>query len=68
VRLGVVFADGAGTSSYPGGSTPGQIHVGGATFPGSVRHYQVWYRDGSPGFCTSSTFNLTQGLSLTWIP
>ena len=68
LRLGVVFANLGGTSSYPGGLTPAPIHIAGATAPGNMRHYQVWYRDASPVFCTSATFNLTQGLSLTWIP
>ncbi|MBL8860209.1 MAG: right-handed parallel beta-helix repeat-containing protein [Planctomycetes bacterium] len=68
LRLGVVFANISGTSSYPGGLTPNPIHIGGLTAPGDMRHYQVWYRDASPIFCTSATFNLTQGLSLTWVP
>lgn len=67
VRLGVVFPSG-NSASYPGGLTPSPIHVVGATAAGDVRHYQVWYRDASPGFCTSTTFNLTNGLSLTWLP
>jgi len=32
---------------------------------GTTRHYQIWYRDAFP-FCTSSTFNLTNGLSIGW--
>jgi hypothetical protein len=37
---------------------------GGVTVPG-VRTYQTWYRNASP-FCTPSTFNLTNGLSILW--
>lgn len=66
IRLGVGFPSG-GTASYPGGLTPGPIHVRGATSAGDVRHYQAWYRDGAV-FCTSATFNFTQGVSVTWIP
>ncbi len=34
---------------------------------GGVRTYQAWYRDPS-STCTPSTFNLTNGLELTWAP
>ncbi|MBL8857109.1 MAG: hypothetical protein JNL28_01210 [Planctomycetes bacterium] len=73
VRLGVVFPSGAGVASYPGGLTPNPIHVAGGATVGQTKHYQCWYRDAgetSPGvsFCTPSTFNLTQGVSLTWGP
>lgn len=38
---------------------------GGVTLPGSLRSYQVWYRN-SADYCTSSTYNLTNGLEVTW--
>lgn len=66
VRLGVVFPTGT-TASYPGGLTPLPIHTAGGTSAGDVRHYQAWYRDAAT-FCTSFTYNLTQGLTLTWLP
>jgi hypothetical protein len=67
VRLGVVFPT-AGSASYPGGLTPNPIHIGGAPInPGDTKHYQCWYRD-AVVFCTTSTFNLTQGVSLQWAP
>jgi hypothetical protein len=67
VRLGVVFPVG-GAAAYPGGSTPNPISIGGAPIlAGDVRHYQCWYRDAVP-FCTSATFNMTNGVSLTWLP
>ena len=67
VRLGVVFPTG-NTAIYPGGSTPNPIHIAGAPIVNSdVRHYQFWYRDAAV-FCTPSTFNLTQGLTITWGP
>jgi hypothetical protein len=67
VRLGVVFAA-SNTSTYPGGSTPGPIHIGGATSAGQVRNYQMWFRDSHPTFCTSAFFNLTNGLAVLWLP
>lgn len=66
LRLGVVFPTGS-SASYPGGLTPNPIHIGGLTASGDVRNYQCWYRD-SVLFCTSETYNLTQGLTLTWSP
>jgi len=34
------------------------------TTPG-LRTYQVWYRNAA-AFCSASTFNLTNGLSVSW--
>jgi hypothetical protein len=37
--------------------------------PGSTRYYQVYYRDPSPTFCPAPqghTFNVTNGLAITW--
>lgn len=65
-RLGVVFPT-LGDATYPGGLTPNPIHIAGSTSGGDVRHYQVWYRDAA-SFCTSATFNLTQGLTIAWVP
>jgi hypothetical protein len=65
IRMGVVFPT-AGVASYPGGLTPAPIHLAGAPVnPGDLKHYQCWYRD-IPPFCTTATFNLSQGLSITW--
>jgi hypothetical protein len=65
--MGIVFPTGS-SASYPGGLTPQPIHVaGGPLSAGDVRHYQCWYRDAAV-FCTTTTFNLTQGLTLTWSP
>ena len=65
VRLGVVFAAG-NASSYPGGTTPGPISIGGGCLPGDLRHYQVWYRDAVVSFCSPAVFNLTNALDVTW--
>jgi len=59
----------AGTSLIPSpGSTP--IHQLGAIPPfGAVtRYYQAWYRDASLTFCSSSRFNLTNGVAVVWVP
>jgi hypothetical protein len=67
IRLGVVFPT-AGVASYPGGITPSPISVAGAPIAATdVKHYQCWYRDAAP-FCGTDTFNLTQGVTLTWLP
>lgn len=63
-RLGVVFPT-SGVATFPGGLTPNPIHAAGGTTAGDVRHYQCWYRDAAT-FCTSSTFNLTQGVTISW--
>lgn len=62
-RLEIVFAGGTGASS-----TTVPIHSFGADAAGDLRHDQLWHRD-SPNFgaCTSA-FNLSNAISLTWIP
>lgn len=67
VRLGVRFADAAGSASTGYGANgtlslavAGLIPVGGA-----IRHYQAWYRDAAV-FCQSDTYNLTNGYTITW--
>jgi hypothetical protein len=82
--LGITFGDGlrcaggtiirlgtannvAGASQYPEAGDP-SVSVRGQLPPaGGVRTYQAWYRNAAP-FCTPSTFNLTNGLSITWTP
>jgi hypothetical protein len=65
IRLGTKTNVG-GASGYPTG-TDQAISVRGACGPGDVRHYQCWYRNAA-SFCTASTFNLTNGISITWQP
>jgi hypothetical protein len=65
IRLGTKLNT-AGTSSYP---VAGDLSVsvrGNVAAPG-VRNYQAWYRNAA-AFCTPSTFNLTNGYSVTWAP
>ena len=63
VRLGTK-TNVAGTSQYPVGADLPVATKGGVTIPGT-RNYQIWYRNAA-AFCTSSTFNLTNGVQLTW--
>jgi hypothetical protein len=63
VRLGIKFNDGVGMSSYPSGSP--SMSVQGMVAPGDTRSYQAQYRDAAP-FCTPATFNLTNGVQVTW--
>jgi hypothetical protein len=54
-----------GASVYPTGANPPVSVRGGITTAGSVRHYQCWYRNAA-AFCTAATYNLTNGLTVTW--
>jgi hypothetical protein len=65
IRLGTKTNAG-GASQYPTGADP-TIAVKGMNAAGDVRMYQVWYRNAA-AFCTASTFNLTNGLQVTWSP
>jgi hypothetical protein len=65
IRLGTKTNVG-GSSSFPSGADP-LIHVKGADTAGNVRDYQCWYRNAA-AFCTPSTFNLTNGVEITWTP
>ncbi|MDZ4772450.1 MAG: hypothetical protein SGI72_04880 [Planctomycetota bacterium] len=67
LRMGVVFPT-SGSASYPGGLTPNPIHIAGAPVSaGQTKHYQCWYRT-IPAQCGPSNFNLTNGISLVWVP
>jgi len=54
----------SGGSLYPSGADP-SIAIKGLDVAGNVRTYQVWYRNAA-SFCTASTYNLTNGLQVTW--
>jgi len=79
--LGVAFGDGlrcasgaivrlgtknnaSGASQYPVAGDPSVSVRGLVTAPG-IRTYQVWYRNAA-AFCTASTFNLSNGVEITW--
>jgi hypothetical protein len=63
VRLGTK-ANAGGGSQYPAVGDPTVSVRGLVTGPGT-RTYQVWYRNAA-AFCSPSTFNLTNGLLVTW--
>jgi hypothetical protein len=64
VRLGIKTNAG-GASQYPSIGDPSVSLRGGIAAPGT-RRYQVWYRNAA-AFCTPSTFNLTNGVEVTWV-
>jgi hypothetical protein len=66
IRLGTKLNVG-GTSTYPAAGDLSVSVRGNVTLAGSVRSYQAWYRNAA-AFCTPSTFNLTNGYSVTWAP
>jgi hypothetical protein len=66
VRLGTE-AIASGASAYPGAGDPSVSTKGMVMSSASTRGYQLWYRN-SAAFCTPSTFNLTNGLWVTWLP
>jgi hypothetical protein len=66
LRLKSVAAS-AGSVSLPGPSDPPISTLGGVPASGGTRYYQAWYRDPAV-FCTSDTFNISNGLIVTWAP
>jgi hypothetical protein len=65
IRLGTKHNTG-GASHYPAPSDALLSVRGMVTTPGT-RNYQIWYRDPA-SFCTSDTFNFTNGLQVVWSP
>ncbi|MCY2959295.1 MAG: PQQ-binding-like beta-propeller repeat protein [Planctomycetota bacterium] len=55
----------AGASQYPAPGDPTISVRGLVPSSGSQRTYQVWYRNAA-AFCTASTFNLSNGVAITW--
>ena len=70
LRLYVASAAG-GRIDVPGPGDPGvsarSAQLGDVLVAGSTRHYQVLYRDRTPGFCPAGgSFNATNALSISW--
>ncbi len=65
VRLGTK-TNASGASQYPVAGDASVSVKGAVTSPGT-RTYQTWYRNAA-AFCTPSTFNLSNGLEVTWMP
>jgi hypothetical protein len=66
IRLGTSTAW-FGGAQYPDDNDPPVSVKGAIPAAGAVRYYQAWYRNAA-SFCTASTFNLTNGLRVQWIP
>ena len=67
VRLGTTN-NVQGSSTWPRAGAPA-IHIGGnVPATGGLRTYQAWYRDPNPAYCSTSTFNLTNGVRVQWVP
>jgi hypothetical protein len=64
VRLGTK-ANAAGASQYPVAGDLSVSAKGLITAPGTYT-YQVWYRNADQTFCTTNTFNLTNGYEIVW--
>ncbi len=56
-----------GMSQYPEPGNASLSVAGAVPALGGTRTYQVWYRNPAV-FCTPATFNLTNALSITWVP
>jgi hypothetical protein len=63
-RLGTQVNAGGASSTPQAGELPISLR-GAVGAPGSVRTYQIWYRNAA-SYCTVDTFNLSNGLVLTW--
>jgi hypothetical protein len=56
-----------GAASYPQVGQPRISVIGLIPQAGGVRYYQAWYRNAET-FCTTATFNLSNGLEISWLP
>jgi hypothetical protein len=63
IRLGTK-TNASGASQYPA-TGDASISVRGLDVAGDVRVYQAWYRNAAT-FCTSATYNLSNGVQVTW--
>jgi len=55
----------AGSANFPTGGDPHVSTQGAVTLNGGLRTYQVMYRN-APSFCTTATFNISNGLIVNW--
>jgi hypothetical protein len=65
IRLSTKF-NSAGASQFPDVGDP-SVSVRGLVMAPGLRTYPIWYRNAA-AFCTSETFNLTNGVSVVWVP
>ncbi|MCY2961021.1 MAG: hypothetical protein NTY35_12730 [Planctomycetota bacterium] len=67
IRLATRTNSASGTSSYPGLFDVPISVKGNLSIFGGTRYYQCWYRNASL-FCTSATFNVSNGYQIDWRP
>jgi hypothetical protein len=65
IRLGTK-ANSGGASQYPDVGDLSVSQRGLVPAGGGQRYYQVWYRNAA-AFCTTSTFNLSNGWTVLWV-
>jgi len=67
IRIRTKSSNAGGSASWPTGAEP-DISVTGVISPsGAQRYYQVSYRN-SAVYCTSATFNISNGMRVFWSP
>ncbi len=66
-RLGIHTASGGATTYGPGIRNLLCSNFSQCMSAGSTFNFQVWYRNAA-SYCTSSTFNLTNGVTVTYTP
>jgi len=67
-RIEIKSADASGSATYgPGVATDLCVNSSQCMTAGQTFNFQVWYRNAA-SFCTPATFNLTNGLSVTYTP
>jgi hypothetical protein len=74
-RLYLANASASGALSLPPNTGPSvsarSAALGDTLAPGSLRGYQLYYRDNSASFCPApqgSTFNISNAIEITWQP
>ncbi len=67
IRLGTKTNNSSGTSTYPGLLDQSVSVKGNLGIFGGTRYYQCWYRNAAV-YCTSSTFNVSNGYQVDWRP
>ena len=67
IRLATKTNNSSGTSTYPGFFDQSVSVKGNLSFFGGTRYYQCWYRNAA-AYCTTSTFNVSNGYQVDWRP
>jgi hypothetical protein len=67
LRLGLRNdTDNDGSTMLGPGAGDAQISTLGSTTPGSTYAYQTYYRNPNPAWCPPATFNVSNGVRITW--